>query len=76
MSTYFAIHDMNKPGSHDRRLVAICYHEEQAHACFQRIMKSNLGMSYVILERVDTNTIGLIIGRTIIAEGWASSWRD
>lgn len=76
MSTYFTIYDMINPNSIEKRLVAVCYHEEQAYTCFKRIMRSNVGMSYVVLERVDTNTIGLIVGRNTIAEGWADSWRD
>ena len=76
MSTYFTIHDMNMPNSREKRLVAVCYHEKQAHDCFERIMRSKLGMMYVVLERVDTGALGLIVGRTIIAEGWANSWRD
>ncbi len=76
MSTYFTIHDMNMPNSREKRLVAVCYHEKQAHDCFERIMRSKLGMMYGVLERVDTGAIGLIVGRTIIAEGWASSSHD
>lgn len=33
-------------------------------------------MTYVVLERVDTNNIGLVVGRHVIAEGWADSWRE
>ena len=71
MSTYFVIHDMYNPKSLDKRLVAICHHEEQARVCYERIMRSNVGMPYVILERVETNSIGLVVGRTVVAEGWA-----
>jgi hypothetical protein len=75
-STYFTIYDMPNPKSIDKRLVAVCYHEEQARVCYERIMRSNVGMSYVVLERVDTNTIGLIVGRMVIAEEWANRSRD
>ena len=76
MATYYTIHHMSNPRSIEKILVAICYNEQQAHACFERIVRSDVGMPYVVMERVETNTLGLIVGRTIIAEEFANRSRD
>ncbi len=68
MATYYTIHDMSHPNSQSKRLVAICFAKEQAGECFRRILKNGYGMTYVILERVETNEVGLIIGRSVLDE--------
>ena len=68
MATYYTIHDMAHPSSQVKRLVAICFAEEQANECFRRILKHGQGMTYIVLERVETTEIGLIVGRTILDE--------
>lgn len=73
MAIYFTIHDMNYPNSREKRLVAICRDEQQARICFDRIIRSTLRMLYIVLERVNANTIGLLVTRMVIDEGWANS---
>ena len=70
MTSYFTIHDMPQQFNQIKRLVAICYDEQQAYECYNRIMKYGMEMTYIVLERVDTNDVGLIVGRVIIAEDW------
>lgn len=61
---------MPQPLNQNRRLVAICYDERQAYECYNRIMETGMGMTYIVLERIDTNNIGLVVGRLLIAEDW------
>jgi len=70
MATYFTIHDKMNPGSANGRLVAICHSERQAFDCYKRILNTGMGMNYIVLERVDTNNIGLVVGRIVLAEDW------
>ena len=70
MSTYYTIHDMPHPDSSIMRLVAICYREDQSNICYNRIVEHGMGMRYIVLERVDTNNIGLIVARVILKETW------
>lgn len=61
---------MPQPLNQIKRLVAICYDERQAYECYNRIMENGMGMTYIVLERVDTNDVGLVVGRILIAEDW------
>lgn len=71
MATYYTIHDFAHPNNKQTaRLVAICYNEDQAFDCYNRILNSGMGMTYIVLERIDTNNLGLIVGRLVLAEGW------
>ena len=69
MDTYFVIYDMPTRNSSINRIIAICSYEDQATEAYNRLLHSGMGATYVVLERVDTNDVGFVVSRVIIAEG-------
>lgn len=72
MLTYYTIHDMKHSSGTMKRLVAICHSEQQAYECYKTILHRGRGLTYVVLERVETDDIGLVVSQTQMKAEWTS----
>lgn len=72
MSSYFAIYNQKIPNTTDKHIIAICITESQAFECYTYLLNNGMRMKfeYISLERIDTNILGIIVGRIILAENW------
>lgn len=73
MRPYYLIYDQDAPHTLTQRVIAILVHEEDAFSTFEKLMKSdlNMGLTYITLYRIETNKVGLVTARTLLAEEWA-----
>ena len=73
---YYVIHNRSEHDATDDELIAICETEPQARILFKSLIDtgSQKRFRYLILSRVVTNSDGLIINMTAIAQAYVKPY--
>lgn len=70
---YFTIHNFTSPmNSDDGVLVYLSINEDHAKSTFAKLIDKGrrMGLTYLKLERVETDEDGLVIHKDVIRAGW------